>query len=158
MAIVAVVAVLGFCARVQNGKFAAGLALVDSGALSTSTALTAPSSDDARSLSELYRMAHDLIGAYEPHKVAVLVYQNRNSKTLGIARRAEGAVLAAAGHRDRPVVEWGNILALRKPLGLDGNVPSQQTYDEITAMIAGAEGVDVEVGYAAAAALAATDA
>ena len=75
-----------------------------------------------------------------------------------LARRAEGAVLAAAGHRDRPVVEWGNILALRKPLGLDGNVPSQQTYDEITAMIAGAEGVDVEVGYAAAAALAATDA
>ena len=100
-------------------------------------------------------MAHDLIGAHQPDRVAVLNYQNQNGKILGIARRAEGAVLAAAGHRDRPVVEWGNILALRKPVGLEGNVPSQQTYDEITAMISGAELVEVEVGYAAAAALAA---
>jgi Holliday junction resolvasome RuvABC endonuclease subunit len=149
-------AVLGFYTRVQSGRFAAGFAVVEGGAISTSNVLSAPSVDDARSLSELYRMAHDLIGAYEPEKVAVLKYQNQNGKILGVARRAEGAVLAAAGHRDRRVVEWGNVLALRKPVGLEGNVPSDVTYEEITAMIDGAEDVPAEVGYAAAAALAAT--
>ena len=117
--------------------------------------MTAPSSDDARSLSELYRMAHDLIGAHQPDRVAVLNYQNQNGKILGIARRAEGVVLAAAGHRDRPVVEWGNILALRKPVGLEGNVPEPADLRRDHRHDLGRRLVEVEVGYAAAAALAA---
>jgi Holliday junction resolvasome RuvABC endonuclease subunit len=149
-------AVLGVCARVQSSKFAVGFAVLDGGAIISSSHLCAPSSEDAISLSELYRMAHDFIGAYQPEKVALLKYENRqNVAAVATASRAEGAVLAAAGHRDCPVVEWGNVGALRRPVGLKGTAKSPVTYDEVTAMIAGADGVETEVGYAAAAALAA---
>lgn len=147
--------ILGVSTRVQSSRFIVGFAVVDGAAIVTSSHLAAPSSDDAISLGELYRMTHDIIGSYKPEKVAVLKYQNQSGKTLGIARRAEGAVLAAAGHRDTAVIEWGTVGALRKPLGLNGTASSPKTYEEINAMIAGAEGVESEVGYAAAAALAA---
>lgn len=133
----------------------AGFAVVDGDSISASSSLPAPSADDSRSLAELYRQAHDLIGSYRPEVLALLRSEQRNAKTLGIARQAEGAILAAAGHRDCALREWKTGVALRWPVGLSGTASNSQTYEEVLAMIRGAEGLPVEVGYAAAAALAA---
>lgn len=133
----------------------AGFAVVDGDTISASSSLPAPSADDSRSLAELYRQAHDLIGSYRPERLALLRSEQRNAKTLGIARQAEGAILAAAGHRDCSLCEWKTAVALRRPVGLGGTAPNPETYKAIIAMIAGADGVAVEIGYAAAAALAA---
>lgn len=146
--------VLGIYVRVQDQRFVAGFAILDAHTITSVSSLAAPSSDDARSLGELYRHAHDLIGSYRPEKAAHLSYQNQNNKTLGIARRAEGAILAAAGHRDCPVTTWGTVEALRWPLGLEGKAKSSETIAEITAMIEGADGAEADISYAAAAALA----
>jgi hypothetical protein len=53
------------------------------------------------------------------------------------------------------MIEWRTIGALRKPLGLEGKARNPETIDEAATMIAGLDGAESEVLYAAAAALAA---
>ncbi len=99
--IVAVMSVLGVSARVQSSKFVVGFAVVDGATISTSSHLSAPSANDAISLGELYRMAHDLIGSYEPESDAMP--HSREHCSLCPARDSESfAVLALVfEHRDR---------------------------------------------------------
>jgi hypothetical protein len=65
------------------------------------SSLTGSADHPARALSELYRQAHDLIGSHQPAALAILRSETyRQPATLAVSRQADGAVLAAAGHRD----------------------------------------------------------
>jgi hypothetical protein len=149
------VPILGVHARVEDGRHVVGFAVLEAGRVIARSSLSGSSNHPARALSELYRQAHDLIGSHGPAALALLRSETfRQPATLAVARQADGAVLAAAGHRDCRLVEWRTIGALRKPLGLEGKGRNPETIDEAAAMIADLDGAGSEVVYAAAAALA----
>jgi Holliday junction resolvasome RuvABC endonuclease subunit len=145
---------LGAHLRVQQGRYAAGLlAVVEGEAVTATFAIAAPSGDEAMSLSELYRRAHDMIGHHDPGLVVLLASEARDRADLGVARRAEGAVLAAAGNHDCPVRIYKTGGALRKPAGLTGKAPNKETIAAIVSgRVRGLTDEPSEIVYAVAAA------
>ncbi len=102
-------ATLGVFVRVQNGAYVAGFAVVDGETLVHEERFTAPPDEDlSRQLAELHGHASDLIEHYGIDAVAVKESEIRGgTREASIARRAEGAVLAAAGAiRDLTVTTW----------------------------------------------------
>jgi hypothetical protein len=142
---------LGAHVRVVKARYAAGLAVVESDAVTATFAVAAPSDDEAMSLSELYRRAHDMIGHHDAELVVLLASEARDRADLTVARRAEGALLAAAGNHDRPVRIYKTGGALRKPAGLTGQAPNKATIAEIAAGVPGLADAPSEIVYAAAA-------
>jgi len=100
---------LGAFIRVQGGVYVAGFAVVEDNALVREDRFPAPPDEDLpRQLAELHSHARDLIEHYEIGAVALKESEIQGgTRNASIARRAEGAVLAAAGKsRDLEVTTW----------------------------------------------------
>lgn len=147
---------LGAHVRVQDRRYVAGLVVLDGVDVIDTFSVAAPSDDEARSLSELYRRAHDMMTHHAPGLVVLLAHEGMSAAALGVARRAEGVVLAAAGEQDRAVLIYKKGASLRKPSGLAGTGTVKATVADVVAMIRGLDAPPSEVAYAAAAAFAAT--
>jgi hypothetical protein len=145
---------LGAHVRVQDRRYVAGLAVLDGVDVIDTFSVAAPSDDEARSLSELYRRAHDMMTHHAPSLVVLLAHEGMSGATLGVARRAEGVVLAAAGDQDRSVHIYKKGASLRKPTGLTGTGTVKATVADVVGMIRGLDTPPSEVAYAAAAAFA----
>src|SRR5947208_579923 len=90
---------LGAFVRVQGGIYVAGFAVVQDNALVREDRFPAPPDEDLpRQLAELYAHASDMIEHYEVEAVALKESEIQGgTRNASIARRGEGAVLAAAG-------------------------------------------------------------
>jgi hypothetical protein len=100
---------LGVFVRIQDGAYVAGFALVDGERLLSDDRFPAPPDEDApRQLWELYRHTRDAIAQLEAEAVAVKDSEIQGGgKNAKLARRAEGAVLAAIGEiRELEVTTW----------------------------------------------------
>jgi hypothetical protein len=145
---------LGAHARVVGGRHVVGLAVLSDTAIVDRFSAAAPSDDEATSLSELYSRAHDMIGHHEPDLVVLLASEARDRADLTVARRAEGAILAAAGLQARPLRVFNTGSALRRPTGLPGRGTNKQTITAIAERLTGLASPTDEIAYAAAAAFA----
>jgi hypothetical protein len=100
---------LGVFVRIQNRAYVAGFAVVEDVTLVHEERFTAPPDEDlARQLAELYAHAGDTIKHYDVDAVALKESEIRGgTREASIARRAEGAILAAAGGtRELGVSTW----------------------------------------------------
>lgn len=100
---------LGVFIRIQNGAYLAGFALVEDDRLLRDDRFPAPPDEDApRQFAELYRHTRDSIAQLGVGAVALKESEIQGGTTNAtIARRGEGAVLAAAGEiRDLEVSTW----------------------------------------------------
>jgi Holliday junction resolvasome RuvABC endonuclease subunit len=104
-----VVKTLGVFVRVQGGVYVAGFAVVEDNALIREDRFPAPPDEDpTRQLAELHAHTKDTIEHHQVEAVALKESEIRGgTREASIARRAEGAVLAAAGEtRELPVTTW----------------------------------------------------
>jgi hypothetical protein len=145
---------LGAHVRVAGGRHLAGLAVVRDDAVVDHFSAAAPTGDEATSLSELYSRAHDMIGHHEPDLVVLLASEARDRADLTVARRAEGAILAAAGLQARPLRVFKTGSALRRPASLAGRGTNKETIPAIAERLTGLVSPGDEIAYAAAAAFA----
>ncbi len=89
--------------------------------------------DEAEQLSELYRVASDLLSHWQPSQVVLCRYEVPNAdKNLTTVQRAEGAVLSAVGKQALGVTSVGRH-ALLKAAGLG---PKGKTQDALNALCA----------------------
>jgi Holliday junction resolvasome RuvABC endonuclease subunit len=101
--------VLGVFVRIQNGAYVAGFAVVEGETLVHEERFVAPPDEDlSRQLAELYTHARDIINHYDVAAVALKESEIRGgTREASTARRAEGAILSAAGTtRELPVSAW----------------------------------------------------
>lgn len=99
--------VLGAAVRVKDGHYLAGLALVEDAKLVAEQSLAAPKDvSPAGQLDELYRRTRDLITEWKPDVLILGVTDHVAQSSAAIARRAEGAILAAAGHKGLTMETW----------------------------------------------------
>lgn len=98
---------LGAAVRVSGGRYQAGLALVDDAKLVAEQSLAAPKDVSlAGQLDELYRRTRDLISEWKPDELVLSVTDHVGASKAAVARRAEGAILAAAGQKGLPMETW----------------------------------------------------
>lgn len=100
---------LGAFLRMRSGMYIAGFAVVEDNTLVREDRFPAPPDEDlARQLSELHAHTRDLIEHYTVEAVALKESEIQGgTRNASIARRAEGAVLAAAGKsRDLEITTW----------------------------------------------------
>jgi len=100
---------LGAFVRVQGGIYVAGFAVVEDDVLVREDRFPAPPDEDLpRQLAELHAHASDMIGHHQVEAVALKESEIQGgTRNASIARRAEGAVLAAAGEtRELLVTTW----------------------------------------------------
>jgi Holliday junction resolvasome RuvABC endonuclease subunit len=99
--------VLGAAVRVSGGRYQAGLVLVDDTKLVEEQSLAAPKDISlAGQLDELYRRTRDLISEWKPDVLVLGVTDHVSASKGAVARRAEGAILAAAGQKGLPMESW----------------------------------------------------
>jgi Holliday junction resolvasome RuvABC endonuclease subunit len=110
--------------------------------------------DEAAQLHELAARTHDLIEHRQPDLFALRAAEIRAGRALSVARRAEGAVLAAVGEtRDLPVSIW-----VRQSLGGAAGLGATATADNaVSTLLAAVDPAPAgaEIQQAAAAAVAA---
>ena len=112
---------LGVFIRVQGGAYVAGFAVVEDDVLLREERFAAPPDEDApRQLADLYRHTRDTIADFEVEAVALKESEIQGGgRNASIARRAEGAVLAAAGEaRELEVTTWLGA-GMWRPAGFD---------------------------------------
>lgn len=100
---------LGVFIRVQGGAYVAGFAVVEDDILVREERFPAPPDEDApRQLADLYQQTRDMIDDFTIEAVALKESEIQGGgRNSAIARRAEGAVLGAAGEtRDLEVTTW----------------------------------------------------
>jgi Holliday junction resolvasome RuvABC endonuclease subunit len=89
------------------GRYQAGLVLVDDVKLVAEQSLAAPKDVSlAGQLDELYRRTRDLISEWKPDMLILGVTDHAGTSSAAVARRAEGAILAAAGQKGLPMDTW----------------------------------------------------
>jgi hypothetical protein len=100
---------LGVFIRVQGGAYVAGFAIVEDDTLVREERFPAPPDEDtARQFADLYRHTRDTVADLHVQAVALKESEIQGGgRNASIARRAEGAVLAAAGEiRELEVTTW----------------------------------------------------
>jgi hypothetical protein len=147
---------LGVFVRIQNGAYVAGFAVVDDATLVHEERFTAPPDEDlSRQLAELYAHARDTITHYDVETVALKESEIRGgTREASIARRAEGAILAAAGRtRELTVSTWLGA-SMSRYAGFTKRPSNAEVISALAANVQPAPGSD-ETQQAAAAARAA---
>lgn len=91
----------------NGGRYQAGLVLIDDAKLVAEQSLAAPKDASlAGQLDELYRRTRDLISEWKPDLLVLGVTDHVATNSAAVARRAEGAILAAAGQKGLPMESW----------------------------------------------------
>lgn len=103
--------VLGTYIRPDGERYIAGVASVTDGSLESTWSLPAPTGTDlGAQLDELYRFLRDRIEQSGAERLALLSVDVPRGKAAPkrVTRRAEGAILAAAGAAGVPVDLWSD--------------------------------------------------
>jgi Holliday junction resolvasome RuvABC endonuclease subunit len=145
--------VLGVAVRIDKGAYIAGFAVLEGDVCNREYSLAAPRDvDEAVQLAELYRRAVDLINEHTPDAVALGLSEIQAQSSAAIARRAEGAILAAAGARAVPTTHWSGPKLSARAYGK--RVANKIAINKLNGSLKGRTSSSAEVGHAAAAAAA----
>jgi hypothetical protein len=103
--------VLGAYVRIEDKRFVVGFSLVRDDAVAASWTFTAPTATDVgEELAELYEFTYDRLRQSAVERLSLLFVEVPHGKAepKRTARRAEGAILAAAGNVETPVSVWSD--------------------------------------------------
>ena len=125
---------LGVFVRVQGGAYLAGFAVIEDDVLLAEDRFPAPPDEDLpRQLAELYTHTRDVVAHHGVGAVALKESEIQAAPAGTVARRAEGAVLAAVGEvRDLLETRWLRVRML-SVAGLDRHASSAEVAAALSA-------------------------
>jgi hypothetical protein len=147
--------VIGAHVKIEDGRYIAGLSVIEDGCIVAELTYPAPADrDEAGQLNDLYEWAGGVVGKHHPDEFALRTaeFQAIGLRT-DLARHAEGALLAAARHGGALAVSQWSRQKLIKPLGATGK-KAEDVRDAVPAHLdrAPGSGVLTEAACAAVAA------